>query len=748
MPESKEGTCSGLQCDHFVQNTQSNQREVRGLWHDTTNAEGAASASGSLAREGHVHPLLSSSSVLRGQNKQQTGIFPPAFASPDDVAISRHRLVLTKAVPSPRNVFLCFKYPKFEPSESPEPKLPTGLNWPIDADTETATNDESESDCSDDEGDEGDMKCEVVPQSADENPGSLGCSDTDCELVSGDGQALPVEQLGVTETTTNSDPLKQVKTYWLQVQFLKHTSVQIFTRDEWTDAICKVPKTLRGFKVGLAIEFKEHVLAFLTLDLLVQFHWAPLRSKLPAQQANIYTHPRKFMKELVDWMKERRFGKPESEDLEPKEKKTPKSKHKENKKVKLPTRNGLAIAAIRNTTSIFSGCGLYTMSEVFHKAGLPLSLTEKQLFDNPSRTARLVSAFLDFSIEGYEETWNFMKPFFRGFLLTCHRTERMLYAKTLKVYGKDRVHITGRFKDLLNMYKSCSSESDECFDVFEPNYIQRAIARDDVVLGSLIFGHDVWLNFAKDLGEQIASDPFKPNALTRYFSGPDFKGCPNFLSLEHYTTLFVQDRETAWVPTLYYRNPSTKDLWTVLPITSDTRSMELIEGSERKKHLLSNATQHTEVFTVGPLDFCGVAERLTGPGGIEIVMPCKLDPRQTAFFQHRQLIGAEAAKLRGKGLAKAGLDNAQRRKIQAKLSKAPPQLIPAKRSAEHDDKENQLVCPKKRCYKKNRQSADRDIMASLTFTSRVRASRNSYFRDSSVTSTSSSLDEVSFMHNR
>lgn len=43
-----------------------------------------------------------------------------------------------------------------------------------------------------------------------------------------------------------------------------------------------------------------------------------------------------------------------------------------------------------------------------------------------------------------------------------------------------------------------------------------------------------------------------------------------------------------------------------------------VTGSERAKLLLRNVTQFSEIYTVGPLDFCGVAEIVYGPGGTEV----------------------------------------------------------------------------------------------------------------------------------
>jgi mRNA-degrading endonuclease HigB of HigAB toxin-antitoxin module len=37
--------------------------------------------------------------------------------------------------------------------------------------------------------------------------------------------------------------------------------------------------------------------------------------------------------------------------------------------------------------------------------GITINTSEKEVFDSPSRLARLVAAFFDFVAEGYEEIW-------------------------------------------------------------------------------------------------------------------------------------------------------------------------------------------------------------------------------------------------------------------------------------------------------------------------------------------------------
>ncbi|KAF8056088.1 hypothetical protein FPV67DRAFT_1678672 [Lyophyllum atratum] len=239
MPEFGEGVLDGFQIQHFLQETPAEDLILEAVWGDATSKEKGNHPPGSLAAEGHVYPVPSSTIVQRG-------LFPPKYHSLENVPISNHKLQLVVTEPSPRNVILKFR----------------------------------------------------------------------------DGNG---------------------KDYWTQ---------------------------RRGFKIGITFEFKTHVLALPTNDLLIQ--------DLPAQQANIYTDYSAFLAEK-EW-------------------------------------------------SIFYGAGVYTTQEIFHKAGLSPNITEREVFDCPSQTARLVVAWYDLTAEMYYSLWSFMKLFLRGSKFACHRTDRLQYA--------------------------------------------------------------------------------------------------------------------------------------------------------------------------------------------------------------------------------------------------------------------------------------------------------------------------------
>lgn len=208
-------------------------------------------------------------------------------------------------------------------------------------------------------------------------------------------------------------------------------------------------------------------------------HWAAHVKDLPPAMADIKDEYFLFLEQLVKWMEVRR-----------------KSKSK---------RLGLAMLLVRTEKHIFSGVGVYTVEEIFHKAGMSVcvclfiwpsysfffhlenffkhssllglapNITEREVFDNPSRTARLVAAYYDYTHNMRQTMWyvssssspsaplqvsceylrNFVKPFLHGFLLACSRKDRILYSNHLMVHGKKRTNISQRSKDLLIEFEVC-----------------------------------------------------------------------------------------------------------------------------------------------------------------------------------------------------------------------------------------------------------------------------------------------------
>ncbi|KAJ7026896.1 hypothetical protein C8F04DRAFT_1190145 [Mycena alexandri] len=68
------------------------------------------------------------------------------------------------------------------------------------------------------------------------------------------------------------DLILNLKSCYLEVELLLHTTPQIYTTKQWL-GVARTPDSKRGFKVVIALEFKTHVLAFLSRDNNARVYW-------------------------------------------------------------------------------------------------------------------------------------------------------------------------------------------------------------------------------------------------------------------------------------------------------------------------------------------------------------------------------------------------------------------------------------------------------------------------------------------
>ncbi|KAJ6611852.1 hypothetical protein B0H10DRAFT_1952741 [Mycena sp. CBHHK59/15] len=381
-----------------------------------------------------------------------------------------------------------------------------------------------------------------------------------------------------------------------------------------------------GYKIGVAFDFEHHVLAFFTLDLLIQFYWSEKREDLPAQQPDVYLEFPPFLEDLV-------------------------------------------------STEIFPGEGVYTVAELWHMAGLSPNLTEAEVFDSPSRTAWLSCAFFHFGKEAHTTLWSLVKRFLVGYVICVHEEHHLLYSDRLHVYGKDCAYVTTHFNNLLSDFKN-----------------------PEVDLVSLVFRADLWAQLHSQAG-LLESCLSSDNVLARFYSTtpipPEMSVTwLTWLNLNAYTFLFngggKASLRASHPRTLLYRASAT-DIWSVIPTypsnsapiprakppklpaashppagkyratsmakkgknpgkchappapkpkapprPSPTPMHECDMGTQEKA-LLSYIIQHTLDYTVGPLDYCGIARLIKGRGA-DIIMYCKGDLCIPEFYQRRQAL--------------------------------------------------------------------------------------------------------------
>ncbi|KAI1785978.1 hypothetical protein LXA43DRAFT_1099703 [Ganoderma leucocontextum] len=197
------------------------------------------------------------------------------------------------------------------------------------------------------------------------------------------------------------------------LNLLLHTSVQIFTSHEWFNVIAVVPMHNRGYKVAVAFELSNYVVAFLTKDHIFHIRWANELSDLPSRSAHDVIYDwNGFLGGVAEWIEQRRRPRCATD--------------------------GSAFKAIHGA-SCFPGLGVYFLSEVFNACGFDISLPESAILSSPSRQARLCLGFRATAMNLQDHIWPSVARFFYGFKVGVERADRLRYTNFLKVYGKNLV---------------------------------------------------------------------------------------------------------------------------------------------------------------------------------------------------------------------------------------------------------------------------------------------------------------------
>ncbi|KAJ7232123.1 hypothetical protein C8J57DRAFT_1250775 [Mycena rebaudengoi] len=142
---------------------------------------------------------------------------------------------------------------------------------------------------------------------------------------------------------------------YLMVQYLTHTSLQIYRRDVWETTIMNVSKTVRRFHVGMALVFPDYVFAFLTIDLLFQPTWAYSVSDFIIPP-DIYDCHNDFLAHVAIWIREQ---------------------------LAAPSKmQGLACDAIREANTVFYGIGQTDLCSLSDDLVLKSKLQEQPVLED------------------------------------------------------------------------------------------------------------------------------------------------------------------------------------------------------------------------------------------------------------------------------------------------------------------------------------------------------------------------------
>ncbi|KAI0648711.1 hypothetical protein C8Q79DRAFT_465257 [Trametes meyenii] len=217
-----------------------------------------------------------------------------------------------------------------------------------------------------------------------------------------------------------------------QIQLLTHSLAQPYTRDQWDEEVAQVScaQNARGFRVGIAFDFGNYVLAFLSADNLWTPHWFDSSTQAPpVQHIDVHADYITFLDAIakcVQTAHARGF-------------------HRCTK---------LAVAEIREEYGhIFGGVGTYTVVELFFSAGLSVFLTTGEVFAYPSRLARLCEAFWAFAHRAHADLQSLIKPAYVGYILAPTEQHRLSFSFWLHVHGKQQAYMPERMKCLQRNYE-------------------------------------------------------------------------------------------------------------------------------------------------------------------------------------------------------------------------------------------------------------------------------------------------------
>ncbi|KAJ7337705.1 hypothetical protein DFH08DRAFT_1015080 [Mycena albidolilacea] len=86
------------------------------------------------------------------------------------------------------------------------------------------------------------------------------------------------------------------------IQWLTHTSIQLYSRTVYENTIKIVNKKIRKFRVGMALVFTDYVFNFLSSDLVFQPTWSFSRHDRLPSPFDFYDAHWDFLSALAGWM--------------------------------------------------------------------------------------------------------------------------------------------------------------------------------------------------------------------------------------------------------------------------------------------------------------------------------------------------------------------------------------------------------------------------------------------------------------
>ncbi|KII82876.1 hypothetical protein PLICRDRAFT_33194 [Plicaturopsis crispa FD-325 SS-3] len=360
-----------------------------------------------------------------------------------------------------------------------------------------------------------------------------------------------------------------LQSMYFQIQWLTHASPQFFTKEVWRESVWGINKKIT---------------------------WS-LKSEPPRRHLCILNDFDAVLSAVARWTTSRRKS--------------------------ASSRQGLAIEVIRESRgdqgeAIWGGVGVYTATEIFIKAGIPYYITEKQLFDCPSRTARLIEALWQYAHISHNQIWKkVVRPAIKHDMLAPSDKQRKEYGRFLHVWSKKEMQMSQNHQ----LHKPRAQPD----DIFDPFLIKEALLTPGH-LGHLVFGKEKWTQLVPDVVLSGSSD----DPVTKSFRDAKLLGAKSFLDLDLYETLEVE-----WLkrrkPT--YTFAAQKRIWGLVPVPREITSITPITGAKREHAMLEYIVDKQRDVSIGPLEYCGTAIPLKSRDGRTThVLASSVDP--TAAPKH------------------------------------------------------------------------------------------------------------------
>ncbi|KZV80410.1 hypothetical protein EXIGLDRAFT_845539 [Exidia glandulosa HHB12029] len=395
----------------------------------------------------------------------------------------------------------------------------------------------------------------------------------------------------------------------LNMHYLTHTSIIIYPKDVWYERVVDVPSlsTERAFKIIIALEFDDYVIAFLTKDLIAKPEWVldipvPGPDPFPGFNTNLASLPvptpywALFAVNLIETV------------------------------LDSPRRGvrALAVVALRHDfPECAPGVGQFTICELFYKAGIWTGITLREFVLSPSLVARFVEAIYEYYLQGKDKygpkvviptlhngrRWICAHTFNANIIMSPSKEQRVNFTEEfLDVWAKDTVRVHPRHAALITAYTDWIEDGDLDAppppDPFEPSLIQNAL-RKSQNLAHLIFGTPC---------------PGEPDPITAMY----MKKAPHLLkkrpNLVSYSPRFYpqprDDKAKAALIDMYVYNfdaDSAGAVWSVLP--PDPRRFSVHPPEVRAHSLGTYIINNTNDVSIGPLEYAGLSEPVAVAGG-------------------------------------------------------------------------------------------------------------------------------------